>query len=120
MLHKAITEKIIGASFEVYNQLGYGFLEKVYKSAMQVELVRKGLQCQAEQPIKVRYKGVIVGNYFADLFVEESVIVEFKIAPTYNSADEAQLLNQLKATRVQVGMLINFGRQKVEFKRMVY
>ena len=120
MLHKEITEKIIGASFEVYNQLGYGLLEKVYKNAMQVELVRSGLQCQTEHPIKILYKGANVGNYFADLFVEGSVIVELKIAPSYNSADEAQLLNQLKATRVRVGMLINFGKQKVEFKRMVY
>ena len=120
MLHQEITEKIIGASFEVYNQLGYGFLEKVYKNAMQVELVQRGSNCQTEHQIKVSYKGAIVGEYFADLFVDEVVIVELKVAKQYNPADEAQLLNELKATGIKVGLLINFGKEKVEFKRLVY
>ena len=120
MLHKEITEKIIGASFEVYNQLGYGFLEKVYQNAMQVELAQRGSQCETERQIKVKYKGVIVGNYYADLFVDQSVIVELKVAKQYNSADEAQLLNELKATGTKVGLLINFGKEKVEFKRLVF
>ena len=120
MLHQEITEKIIGASFEVYNQLGYGFLEKVYKNAMQVELVQRGCNCQTEHQIKVSYKGAIVGEYFADLFVDEVVIVELKVAKQYNPADEAQLLNELKATGIKVGLLINFGKEKVEFKRLVY
>ncbi len=120
MLHKEITEKIIGAAFEVYNQLGYGFLEKVYKNAMQVELVQRGCDCQTEHRIEVRYKGAIVGDYFADLFVDDTVIVELKVAKNYNAADEAQLLNELKATGTKVGLLINFGKEKVEFKRMIY
>ena len=120
MLHKEITEKIIGASFEVYNELGYGFLEKVYKNAMQVELIQRGCSCQTEHQIKVGYKGAIVGDYYADLFVDDTVIVELKIAKQYNPADEAQLLNELKATGTKVGLLINFGKKKVEFKRMVY
>ena len=120
MLHQEITEKIIGASFEVYNQLGYGFLEKVYKNAMQVELIQRGCSCQTEHAIKVQYKGVIVGDYFADLFVDDSVIVELKIATQYNSADEAQLLNELKATGIKIGLLINFGKEKVEFKRLIF
>lgn len=117
--HKEITEQIIGSAFEVHNILGYGFLEKVYKNAMQVELIKRGFPCQTESPIKVRYKQVVVGEYFADLFVSEKVMVELKVAKEYNSADEAQLLNELKATEVKVGLLINFGKDKVEFKRMV-
>ena len=118
--HKAVTREIIGASFEVYNVLGYGFLEKVYQRAMQVELLRRELKCENECKISVTYKNVVVGDYFADLLVEEKVIVELKIAVAYNSADEAQLLNELKATGVKVGLLVNFGREKVEFKRFVF
>ena len=117
--HKQLTEAIIGAAFEVHNVLGYGFLEKVYQNAMQVELIQRGHKCQTESQIKVRYKNAVVGDYFADLFVDELVIVELKVAKTYQPADEAQLLNQLKATGVKVGLLINFGREKVEFKRFV-
>ena len=119
MLHKDITEKIIGAAFEVHNELGYGFLEKVYKNAMQIELLARNLKCTAEHQIKVHYKKTIVGNYYADLFVDDSVIVELKVAKQYNSSDEAQLINELKATGVKVGLLINFGKEKVEFKRLV-
>lgn len=118
--HQEITEKIIGAAFEVHNQLGYGFLEKVYKKAMQVELIRQGCDCQTEAPIKVHYKGALVGEYFADLFVERAVMVELKVSKDYRTGDEAQLLNELKATGIKVGLLINFGKDKVEFKRMVF
>ena len=118
--HKEVTEAIIGAAFEVHSILGHGFLEKVYQNAMQVELIRRGHRCQPESPIKVNYKNVIVGEYRADLLVDEVVVVELKVANAYQSADEAQLLNELKATGVKVGLLINFGREKVEFKRMVY
>ncbi|MEW6356241.1 MAG: GxxExxY protein [Planctomycetota bacterium] len=113
------TGKIIGAVYEVYRELGYGFLEKVYQRAMQAELVRQGLTCEIEARIQVRYKDTIVGDYSADLFVEDCVIVELKVSKTYNREDEAQLLNELKATGVKVGLLINFGRTKVEFKRFV-
>lgn len=117
--HKEITEAIIGAAFEVHNVLGYGFLEKVYKNAMQEELIRRGRQCSTEHMLKVKYKNVLVGEYYADLFVDESVIVELKVASEYRPDDEAQLLNELKASGIKVGLLINFGRDKVEFKRMV-
>lgn len=115
-----VTEAIIGAAFEVHNVLGYGFLEKVYQNAMQVELIQRGHRCQTESPIKVKYKDVVVGDYRADLMVDEVVVVELKVAKNYQSADEAQLLNELKATGIRVGLLINFGREKVEFKRMVF
>ncbi|QEG32836.1 GxxExxY protein [Bythopirellula goksoeyrii] len=118
--HKDITEEIIGAAFEVYNVLGYGFLEKVYQKAMQVELQLRGLKSELESKIKVRYKDALVGDYSADLFVEECVLVELKIAKTYHPEDEPQLLNELKATGIKVGIIFNFGRSKVEFKRMVY
>ena len=118
--HKEITEQIIGAAFEVYNYLGYGFLEKVYKNAMQVELNLRGVANVVEAEIEVRFKNQLVGEYFADLLVAASVIVELKVAKAYNSADEAQLLNELKATGVKVGLLINFGKDKVEFKRLVF
>ena len=118
--HEAITHEIIGAAFEVYRILGYGFLEKVYQRAMQVELLQRGLKADLEFPIKVCFKGAIVGDYVADLFVEEKVMVELKVAQVYNKKDEPQLLNELKATDQEVGLLINFGREKVEFKRFVF
>ena len=117
--HGDITREIIGAAFDVHGALGYGFLEKVYQRAMQVELLRRGMKAEIEHPIQVRYRDVIVGDYFADVFVEGAVLVEIKVASDYNSADEAQLINELKATGVAVGLLINFGREKVEFKRLV-
>lgn len=118
--HKEITEKIIGAAFEVHKILGYGFLEKVYQKAMQVELKHCGLDAELEKPIKVRFKDHTIGDYFADLFVDEKVIVELKVAEKYNPKDEAQLINELKATAIWIGLLINFGREKAEFKRLVY
>ncbi len=114
-----ITKEIIGAAFEVYNELGYGFLEKVYQRAMLVELEKRSVKVAAEAPITVHYKGEIIGEYFADLFVNESVVVELKVAQKYNPNDEPQLLNELKATGISVGLLINFGKSKVEFKRFV-
>jgi GxxExxY protein len=120
LLHGEITEKIIGAAFEVYKVLGHGFLESVYQRAMQVELQQLGLQCETERPIKVKFKGAIVGEFRADLFVQNAVAVELKVAKSYNADDEPQLLNQLKATGTKVGLLINFGRTKVEFQRRVF
>ncbi len=115
-----LTCEIIGAPFEIHRVLGYGFLEKVYQKAMQVELIKRGVQAEIEHKITVYYKGAIVGLYKADIFAEKKVIVELKAAKIYNPEDEAQLLNELKATGTKVGLLINFGRTKVEFKRMVF
>lgn len=118
--HEEITREIIGAAFEVHRVLGYGFLEKVYQRAMQVELIKRGLQAELEHDIKVFFKDALVGEYQADIFVENKVMVELKVSKTYNAEDEPQLLNELKATRIKVGLLINFGREKVGFKRMVF
>ena len=116
MEQQAITEAVIGAAYSVYNEPGYGFLEKVYQRAMQVKLRFRGIASTAETEIRVRYKGVEVGTYRADLWVEDRVIVEIKVARCYSPDDEPQLLNELKATGVKVGLLINFGRTKVEFR----
>ncbi len=120
LLHGDVTEQIIGAAFEVYGVLGYGFLESVYQKAMQVELIRRGLTCKLEEPIRVKYKEVDVGKFEADLLVNDCVIVELKVTKEYQKSDEAQLLNELKATGIQVGMLVNFGRIEVQFQRFVY
>jgi GxxExxY protein len=119
-LHKETTERVIGAAFEVHRELGYGFLERVYQRALPVELLRAGVSAEIEKRIRVRYKGVVVGDYDADLIVDSSVAVELKVALQYDRRDEAQLLNELKATGIKVGLLINFGRAKVEYKRLVF
>ncbi len=118
--HEDVTKAILGAAFEVHNVLGYGFLEKVYQRSLQAELVKNGHMAELEPSLEVRYKNVVVGNYFADLLVDKKVIVEIKVAKFYRKQDEAQLLNELKASNIRVGLLINFGKDKVEFKRLVF
>ncbi len=120
LLHRATTEVIIGAAFEVHHELGYGFLERVYQRALQVALIRRGVSAEIERRIQVQYKGAVVGDYDADLVVDGCVVVEIKVNPQYDRRDEAQLLNELKATGLKVGLLINFGRTKVEYKRLVF
>ena len=120
LLHRDITEKVIGAAFEVHGQLGYGFLERVYERSMQVELIRRGSSAEIEKRVQVRYKEVVVGDYDSDLIVDGCVLVELKVNPQYDRRDEAQLLNVLKATGLKVGLLVNFGRTKVEYKRLVF
>ena len=119
LLHEKTTGKIIGAAFEVHAELGYGFLERVYQRALQAELLRRGATAELEKRFQVQYKGVIVGDYDVDLLIDNCVAVEIKVAPQYDKRDEAQLLNELKATALKVGMLVNFGRAKAEYKRLV-
>ena len=120
LLHEETTQRIIGAAFEVHDQLGYEFLERVYQRALQVELLRRGAIAEIEKRIQIRYKGIVVGDYDADVLVDGCVVVEIKVAPQYDKRDEAQLLNELKATGLKVGLLINFGRNKVEYKRLIF
>jgi GxxExxY protein len=120
LLHETTTGRIIGAAFEMHDQLGYGFLERVYQRALQVELLRRGATAEIEKRIQVQYKGVAVSDYDADLIVDGCVAVEIKVAPQYEKRDEAQLLNELKAIGLKVGMLVNFGRTKLEYKRLVF
>jgi GxxExxY protein len=114
-----ITEKIIEAFYKGYNTLGYGFLEKVYENALFIELVTMGLFVEKQKQIKVYYEGKEVGEYFADLIIEGCVIVELKAAETLCKEHEFQLINYLKATEIEVGLLLNFGK-KPEFKRKVF
>ena len=114
-----VTQQLIGAAFEVHNILGYGFLERVYQKALQVELQARGIKAELEPKIKVQFKGTIVGDYVADLLVEDKIIVELKADSEYQSLHEAQLLNELRGAGIKIGYLINFGRERVEYKRMV-
>jgi GxxExxY protein len=120
LAHADITEAIIGAAFEVHKTLGYGFLEAVYRNAMAVELRNRGFAPSIETRMEVHYQGEPVGTYIADMLVNDTVIVEFKVSEEYRKSDEAQLLNELAATRKPVGLLINFGRRKVVFKRLAW
>jgi GxxExxY protein len=114
-----ITYGINGAVFEVNRVLGSGFLEKIYENALLLELRKRGLKAESQVPIKVLYKGNTVGDYSADILVEEKVIVELKTVEALDNVHEAQLLNYLKATGIQVGLLVNFKHPKAEIKRMV-
>jgi GxxExxY protein len=117
--HSEITDKIIRAYYNVYNSLGFGFLEKVYENAMHIELKSMGLLVERQRKIKVYYEGTEVGEYFADLAVNECVIIELKAAESICEEHEFQLINYLKATEMEVGLLLNFGK-KPEIKRKVF
>ncbi|HDQ00472.1 MAG TPA: GxxExxY protein [bacterium] len=119
MLYSDLTEKIINAFYKVNNTLGFGFLEKVYENAMVVELRKMGCDVQQQKNIRVYYESEEVGDYYADLLVERLVIVELKACESLCEEHEAQLINYLKATKIEVGLLLNFGR-KAEFKRKIF
>ena len=119
MQHAELTEKIIGCSYRVYNRMGGGFLECVYAKCMMIELGKAGLQAESEKPITVRYDNEIVGEFFADIVVEDTVIVELKAVKETAQAHEVQLVNYLVATGKPVGLLLNFGPVQVEVKRKV-
>jgi GxxExxY protein len=118
MVHEDLTAEIIGAFYEVYNALGYGFLEQVYQNALYLELTRMGLKCESQHKIDVYYKNRPVGKYIADIVVENLVILELKAVNTILPEHECQLVNYLKATGFEVGLLLNFGR-KAEIKRRI-
>jgi GxxExxY protein len=117
--HKELTEQIIKIFYRVYNKLGYGFLEKVYENAMMLELKKEGVPAVVQSPIKVFYDEEVVGEYFADILVADEVIVEIKAASCLVEENEAQLLNYLKATDIEVGLLLNFGA-KPEVRRKAF
>ena len=116
--HSQLTEKIIKCYFDVYNNLGNGYLESVYENAMLYELQKQGLRVDQQKNIAVYYKDIIVGSFYADLIVNDSVIIELKASNQLNKKHETQLVNYLKATGIEVGLLFNFGRRP-EFKRRV-
>lgn len=119
LLHRGITEAILKVYFDVYNELGSGFLEKVYQNAMYFELKDKGFKVEAQKQIKVYFKKQLVGEYFSDLLVEDKVIVELKATKMLMNVHMAQIMNYLKATEIEVGLLLNFGEEP-EFKRVIY
>lgn len=119
MLHSDITGKIIKAFYEVNNTLGFGFLEKVYENAMVIELGKMGCKVLQQKNIKVYYEDEEVGDYYADLLVDDLVIVELKASESLCEEHEAQLINYLKATKIEVGLLLNFGK-KAEFRRKIF
>ena len=119
MLHAEITGKIIKSAMNVYNTLGFGFMEKVYENSLMVELELSGLKAIQQHPVKVCYKERSVGDYIADIVVEDKVIIELKSIEQLNKVHEVQLINYLKATNKEVGILLNFGKETLEFKRKV-
>jgi GxxExxY protein len=119
MKEDKITEAIIGAAYAVSNELGCGFLEKVYENALVHELGKRGLHAEQQRPIKITYDGVIVGDYVADILVNDKVIVELKAVNGLDDIHVAQCINYLKATKLKFCLLINFGNPKVEVRRIV-
>lgn len=118
-LHSELTGIIIKAYYNVYNKLGYGFLEKVYENALIVELEKFDLKCEKQKAIKVYYDEVNVGEYYADLIVNDAVIIELKAAECLAEEHEAQLINYLRATEIEIGLLLNFGKE-AQFKRKAF
>ena len=119
LLHKKITDAVLKAYYDVYNQLGYGFLEKVYQNTMYFELQSLGYKVEAQKQIRVYFKNQLVGEYYADLLIENKIIVELKACELLMNVHIAQLMNYLKATEIEVGLLLNFG-EEAEFKRIIY
>ena len=119
MKHKELTAKIIECAFKVHSKLGFGFLESVYQNALMIELSNVGLRTEKEKRIQVLYEGQVIGDFVADVVVEDVIIVELKSVKEFHPVHEAQLVNYLKATGLQVGLLINFGRS-IQVKRRVF
>lgn len=118
-IHSEISEQIIKCFYKVYNKLGYGFLEKVYQNALHLELKDEGLLCEVQKNIKVFYKDKVVGEYFADIVANNCIIIELKAAEGLVEEHEFQLINYLKATEIEVGLLLNFGK-KPQIKRKIF
>ena len=114
-----LTERVIGCAFTVANKLGYGFLEKVYENALAIELRKAGLNVDQQKALAVKYDGVIVGDYYADLVVNETLVVELKSARAIDESHIAQCLNYLKAAQHRHGLILNFSPQRVEIRRLV-
>ena len=118
-LHSELSSEILKAFFNVYNTLGFGFLEKVYENAMMIELSKLGLQCSQQQHIDVFYDAEKVGDYFADIIVEDKIIIELKAAEALSPEHEAQLVNYQRATEIEVGLLLNFGKTPQHKRRVL-
>jgi GxxExxY protein len=119
MLYKELTDEILHAFYQVHYKLGFGFLEKVYKNALFLELMEIGLKCETEKQINVYYKEKVVGVFYADIIVEDKVILELKAVESICKEYEYQLINYLKACNLEIGLLLNFGK-KAELRRLIY
>ena len=119
ILHKELSESILKVFYEVYNELGHGFLEKVYQKAMYLELRSQGFKVEPQRQIKVYYKNELVGDFFADLLINDVIILELKACDSLVKAHFVQTLNYLKATNIEIGLLLNFG-EKPEIKRLIF
>jgi GxxExxY protein len=120
LIEKELTEKVIGACFDVQNELGSGFLESVYQKALVIVLTQLCIKVTEQMPLKVTFRNIVVGEYYPDILVENRLIVELKAVKSLTSEHEAQLLHYLKATGVKVGLLVNFGNPQLEWKRLVF
>jgi len=120
IIEKELSYEIIGIAMKIYNDLGYGFLEKVYENALKNEIEELGLKVKQQYPIKVIYNDKIIGDYIADLLIEDKIIIELKTIEKLSKVHEAQILNYLKATKIRVRLLINFSLNKLEFKKLVF
>ena len=118
LLYEEITDTILAASFDVINEMGVGFLESVYEKALAVTLRERGVRVITQVPLTVNFHGEVIGQYFADLLVEDVVIVELKVVRSLLLEHSAQVINYLKATGIEVGLLINFGKPRIEYRRL--
>ncbi len=119
ILYKDLSYRIIGLAIEVHNKLGYGFLEKVYENALMILFRREGINAKQQAPITVYFEGKVVGEYFADILVEDKIILELKSLEKITDVHKAQALNYLKATGLRLAIIINFGKKKLEYERLV-
>jgi GxxExxY protein len=118
LLYEELSSQILNTCFEVINELGAGFLESVYQKALQIALRQKGLKAVAQFPLSVTFRNEIVGNFIADLLVEDKIIIELKAVSVLLPEHQSQVINYLKATGIEVGLLVNFGKSKLEYKRL--
>ncbi len=119
ILYKDLSYKIVGLAMEVYNKLGYGFLEKVYENALMILFKREGIKAEQQVPIKVYFEGKVVGDYVADILIDNKIILELKSVERIINAHKAQVLNYLTATGVHLGIILNFGKEELTFERFV-
>jgi len=119
ILYKDLSYKIVGLAMQVHNKLGFGFSEKVYENALMVLFGREGIQAKQQTPITVYFEGEVVGDYYADILVEDKIILELKSAEEIADAHRSQVLNYLKATGLQLAIILNFGKEGLEYERLV-
>ena len=119
ILYKDLSYQIIGLAMEVHRKLGYGFLEKVYENSLMILFRREGIRSEQQYPIKVYFEGEVVGNYVADILIEDKIVIELKCVEKINNIHKAQALNYLKATRIRLAIILNFAKDKLQYERLV-